>query len=300
MSRAGGAPSVLYDAPGPRARRRSLVISLLAGAVLAALVAVAAVRLGRQGQFDAELWSPLFNPGDEFFPDVWRLLGEGATATVIAALLSITLSLLIGTLLGSVRMLLGRFGRLPLVAAIELLRGLPVIVTIFYASRVLPELGVDLSGLPGSDGLWYTVIGLTAYNCVIIAEIIRSGVASLPGGQREAGLAIGLTPAAVLTTIQLPQAFRVMLPALISQMVVILKDSSLAGLLGIYDELLRQGRTISLNLDNPIQTYLLIGVLFIAINYSLSRLAVAVQDRLGRASRTSAQPTTVLVQDATV
>lgn len=106
------------------------------------------------------------------------------------------LSLVVGTLIGVGRMMLGRRSRMPLVGVIELLRGLPVVITIYYASRVLPELGVDLSGLPGGEGLWFLVIGLTAYNCVIIAEIIRAGVASRPRGQREPALAIGLTPGA--------------------------------------------------------------------------------------------------------
>jgi glutamate transport system permease protein len=168
---------------------------------------------------------------------------------------------------------------MPVIALIELLRGLPVVITIYFASRVLPEFGVDLSGMPGGNGLWFLVIGLTAYNCVIIAEIIRAGVASLPGGQREAALAIGLTPGATMRLVLLPQAIRVMLPALISQVVVILKDTSLAAVLALYTELLEQGKLIVQNLNNPIQIYAVVGVIFILINYSLSRLATWVDQR---------------------
>jgi glutamate transport system permease protein len=203
-----------------------------------------------------------------------------------AATLAIFFSMLIGAVVGVARMMLGRSARMPIVALIELLRGLPVVITIYFASRVLPELGVDLSGMPGGAGLWFLVIGLTAYNCVIIAEILRAGVASLPSGQREAALAVGLTPWATMRLVLLPQAVRVMLPALISQLVVILKDTSLAAVLALYTELLRQGNLIALNLHNPIQILSVVGVIFILINYSLSRLATWADQRGVRTPKT--------------
>ncbi len=264
---------MLYDEPGPLARRRARAGAVVAGVLVAGLIAVALARLGRQHQFAAELWNPLLSPADPAFRQVWNLLGLGLLATVTAAALAIVSSLVIGALVGVGRIMMGRRSRLPLVGVIELLRGLPVVITIYYASRVLPELGVDLSGMPGGEGLWFLVIGLTAYNSVIIAEIIRAGVASLPSGQREAALAIGLTPGATMRLVQLPQAVRVMLPALISQLVVILKDTSLGAVLGIYTELLRQGNLIALNLDNPIQVLTVVGTLFVLLNYGLSRLA---------------------------
>ncbi len=271
--------SVLYDAPGPRARRRAAVGGAIATVAVVLLAAVVVKRLADQGQFSATLWGPILNPSNEDFPLVWNLLGKGLRATLTAAALAIAFSLIIGGVVGVSRMMLGRTARIPIVGLIELLRGLPVVITIYFASRVLPELGVDLSGLPGGAGLWYLVIGLTAYNCVIIAEIIRAGVASLPGGQREAALAVGLTPGATMRLVLLPQAVRVMLPALISQLVVILKDTSLAAVLGLYTELLRQGNLIALNLHNPIQILSVVGVIFILINYSLSRLATWVDQR---------------------
>lgn len=264
---------MLYDEPGPQARRRARAGSVVAAVLVAGVLAVVLTRLAGQGQFAAELWNPLLSPADPSFRQVWNLLGLGLLATVTAAALAIVLSLVIGALVGVGRIMLGRRSRMPLVGVIELLRGLPVVITIYYASRVLPELGVDLSGMPGGEGLWFLVIGLTAYNCVIIAEIIRAGVASLPSGQREAALAIGLTPGAAMRLVQLPQAVRVMLPALISQLVVILKDTSLGAVLGIYTELLRQGNLIALNLNNPIQVLTVVGTLFVLLNYGLSRLA---------------------------
>ena len=278
--------SVLYDAPGPRARRRAAVGGAIATVAVLLLIGLVARRLAEQGQLSGTLWGPILNPSNEDFPLVWNLLALGLRATLTAAALAIAFSLIIGGVVGVSRMMLGHKARMPIVGLIELLRGLPVVITIYFASRVLPELGVDLSGLPGGAGLWYLVIGLTAYNCVIIAEIIRAGVASLPDGQREAALAVGLTPGATMRLVLLPQAVRVMLPALISQLVVILKDTSLAAVLGLYTELLRQGNLIALNLHNPIQILSVVGLIFILINYSLSRLATWVDQRSVRKSQT--------------
>lgn len=272
--------SVLYDEPGPKARRRSLIGTVIASIAILALLALAAMRLNDQGQFEAELWAPVFNPANENFADVWTLLRDGLLATLTAAALAIVASLVIGTLLGVVRIMLGRVSRIPVVAVIELLRGLPVIVTIFVVHTGVQEADLDLSFLPGDDSLWVLVVGLTLYNSVIIAEIVRAGVNSLPSGQAEAGYAIGLTRWKTMRSIQLPQAFRTMLPALISQLVVILKDTSLVAVLGIYSELLREGTLISQYLKNPIQMFFLIGAMFIIINYVLSRFATFAERRL--------------------
>ena len=272
------APSVLYDAPGPRARRRARLMSVVSMLFFAVLLLLAGLRLYETGQFEAERWSPLFWPADERFPQVWNQIRIGATNTLLAAALAIALSLVLGTALTTIRLLLGRYSRLPVVLLAEVLRGAPVVVLIFFAARVLPQLGVDLSQL------WYLVIGLTAYNFVVIGEILRAGVAALPSGQREAGLAIGLTPRQTVLQIQLPQAFRLMLPALISQLVVIVKDTSLAGIILIGpQELLNTGKNLEGFLRNPLQTYLLIALLYIIINSLLGRLATFAEKRLSRA-----------------
>lgn len=276
--------TVLYDAPGPRAKRRALIGTVIVTIGILGLLYVAGSRLHEQGQFSMELWGPLINPGDENFAAVWRLLLRGLQATLIAAVLAIFFSLILGTALGTARMMLGKWGRVPLVGLIELLRGLPVVITIYFASRVMPELGLDVGFLPGDNGLWFLVIGLTLYNSVIIAEILRAGVASLPRGQGEAARAIGMTEGQAMRSVLLPQAFRTMLPALISQLVVVVKDTSLAAVLGIYIELLRRGNIISQNLDNPIQVLFVVALIFIAINYTLSRLAVWTERRLSRSS----------------
>lgn len=269
--------SVLYDNPGPRTRRRIALGSAAAALGVAVLLALAVRRLAAQGQFDAALWSPLFDPGDPRFPLVWARIGEGLLATVVAAVLSMLCASALGLVLASARLLLGPAVRIPVTLFIELFRGLPVVITIFFAYKVLPEAGVDL------PALGYLVIGLTAYNSVIIAETIRAGVLALPRGQHEAALALGMTPFQSLRHVRLPQALRIMLPALISQLVVIVKDTSLVVFIGGYVELLRTGAILVQNLGNPIQVYFLVGLLYIAMNSALGRFAVSVERRLSRA-----------------
>lgn len=270
--------TVLYEAPGPRARRRSRIASALVSVALLGLLAWVLVRLAERGQLSADRWGPLINPADPTFSSLWRLLGQALGNTLVAAALAMVFSLVIGTLLAVSRVVSAPWYRWAIVGVVELLRGVPVVIAIFFAYRALPEFGIDL------PTLWYLVIGLTAYNSVIIAEIMRAGILAVPKGQNEAAYAIGMRRHQVLGSILLPQAFRSMLPALISQLVVIVKDTSL-GFIISYFELVRQAQVIVQNLFNPIQVYFTIAVIFILINYGLSKLAVYVENRLSRARR---------------
>lgn len=273
--------SVLYDAPGPKSRRNTLIGSVVAGVLILAVLAVVVVRLAEQGQFSAERWGSLVDPTTEEFPLVWTRLFIGLQATLAAAILAVLFSLIVGTLLAVTRLVSAPWYRWLVVGLVELLRGLPVVVTIYFVARALPVLGVDLPVLA------YLVIGLTLYNSVIIAEIIRAGVNSLPRGQSEAAAAVGMTRGQSLRLIQLPQAFRVMLPALISQLVVVLKDTAL-GFIILYPELLRTGQIVVQTTDNPLQMYFVIAVIFILINYGLGRLATFVERRLSRSTAAAA------------
>ncbi|SCL50850.1 amino acid ABC transporter membrane protein 2, PAAT family [Micromonospora citrea] len=298
--------SVLYDVPGPRQRRITLVSSVVATVLLLAGAYFLIYKpLDAKGQFSMELWGPLVDPSNESFSLVWDRIGLGLKNTLTAAVLAIVASLVVGTLLAVLRIQLKsltrrRFtglatpvsyllrGLSTLLSAVtrvcvEIFRGLPVVITIFFVARGFPEFGVTF------DNLWYLVIGLTVYNSVVIAEILRSGMEGLPGGQSEAAAAIGLSPLQTTRMILLPQAFRIMLPALISQLVVVLKDTSL-GFIISYEETLNIGKQIIGVLDNPIQVYVVIAVMFILVNYSLSKLAQYVQHRLSRGRKTSGTP----------
>lgn len=287
------APTVLFDAPGPRTRRRVLIGSVVAGVVVLALLVVVVLRLADEGQFAAELWAPLLDPRTEEFPQVWGLLGSGLWLTLRAAAVAMVASLVLGFVIVVVRLSLGRSWRLPVIAVVELLRGLPVVVAIVFASALLPAVGLKI------DQFWYLVVGLTAYSCVVISEILRAGVVSLPRGQVEAALAVGLTRGQAMRLVQLPQAVRTMLPALISQLVVILKDTVIGSIvLTGLEDILYQGKLIRLTLGNPLQTYAVIAVIFIIVNLLLSRLAVLTERRLSRGSRGGVLPADAAVTSA--
>jgi glutamate transport system permease protein len=299
--------STLYDAPGPRARRNTIIGSVL----VAVLVVVGAYflvyrPLDARGEFGMDKWGPVIDPGNEYFTQVWERIGDGFRATLIAAALAVVGSVLCGTLLGIARVQLKAAGRrrysgLPAPVAVllrvltvgldvlsrvfvEVFRGLPVVITIVFVWLGLPSLGVELG-----DVLWYLVVGLVLYNTVVIAEILRSGMEGLPVGQREAAQAVGLSTVQTTWLILLPQAYRIMLPALISQLVVILKDTSLGFIIG-YEEILRVTSQIVQFLDNQIQMYAVVGAIYILINYSLSKLAGYVQRRLARGRKTRMLP----------
>ena len=134
---------------------------------------------------------------------------------------------------------------------------------------------------------------------MIFAEIVRAGVASLPRGQREAALAIGPDATARRCGIVLlPQAFRVMLPAIISQLVVVLKDTSLVDLRRpTTTSCSARASSIRRNLDNPIQTFFVVALIYIAINYALGRLAQYLQARQARRGRQAAPAETLAAEN---
>lgn len=270
--------SMLYDELGPKAQRRIRWASSVI--VVLALVAAALMflRLQEQGQLEAAKWAPLFSPADAQFQVVWTFLLGGLANTLQAAGLAIVLSLFLGTILAVARIGAKRSYGWLIVGLIETLRGVPVVLAIFFASRVLPQFGIDL------PLLWYIVIGLTAYNMVVIAEVIRAGIQALPRGQSEAASALGFTRGQALRLVILPQAFRLMLPVIVGQLVVVLKDTSLGFIIG-FEELLRRGQIAIQSLNNPIQMFLLIGMLFIIINFSLSKAAEALERRLSTSRR---------------
>jgi glutamate transport system permease protein len=296
--------SVLYDAPGPRARRVTLVVSAIAAvAILGGAYLFVYRPLEAQGQFTMEKWGPLIDPADENFRALWNRLREGFTATLTAAALAIVSSLAFGTGLAVLRIQLKalmrrRFTGLGVPAQyglralswvlnavtrifVEVFRGLPVVITIFFVASALPRLGLNLGEI-----LWYLVLGLTLYNMVVIGEILRSGMEGLPGGQQEAAESLGLSTFQTTRMILLPQAYRIMLPALISQLVVVLKDTSL-GFIISYEEVLRVSTQAIQVLHNPIQMYAVVGAVYIAVNYTLSKLAEYVQRRIARGRKTA-------------
>ncbi|MEX5633190.1 amino acid ABC transporter permease [Parafrankia sp. FMc2] len=254
---------VLADPPGPRGRRRILIASLVAAALLIALVVLAMLRLADKGQLDPELWQVF---ADE--PDLRTLLWEGLLDTLRAAATGMVLAVAVGTALAFARLSRRRFVRGPATTVVEVLRGLPLLMLIFFAYLGLPELGVNLTAF------WALVIGLTAYNGAVLSEIFRAGILSIDRGQTEAAEALGLRGTQIFTLIQFPQAVRRMSPTLVSQLVTLLKDTSLGFVIG-YTELLRQGRSAVEFLGGryALPIYTTLAVIYIIVNGTLSLIA---------------------------
>jgi glutamate transport system permease protein len=273
--------TVLYDAPGPAARRTSRIASGVAALVLAAVLVVFVLRLQQAGALDAEEWE-IFSD-----PEVWTfLIVDGLGATLRAAVVAALLAAVLGVLLAVLRRSSVTPVRLVAAGVIELFRGLPVVLLMFF--------GVIAIGLTIFQGV---VFGLVVYNGAVIAEILRAGIASLPRGQTEAGAAIGLTRGQVLRIVLLPQAIRQMLPTLISQFVVLLKDTSLGYIIG-YAELLRATRNLTdfYGSGSRIPLFFVAAAIYVLINLALSRVAVWVERR--GSSRTAGKAAVPAAVDA--
>jgi glutamate transport system permease protein len=262
---------VLYDAQGPRARRRVLIASIIGAALLLVLLGLAAKRLADNEQFEYAKYQPFLEE-----PQLYERLFEGLQNTLQAAAYGLVLAMLLGIVLAFGRLSQLWFIRVPAVAVIEFFRGVPLLLLILFFFLAFP-LAFDVE-LPA---LWSLVLGLTLYNGAVIAEIVRAGVLAIPKGQTEAAYAMGLSRGQTLRLVLLPQAIRVMLPALISQLVVLLKDTSLGFVIG-FSELLRTGGQLVQVLDNPIQMYVAIALVYIVINSLLGLLAGWVESRQRR------------------
>ena len=272
-----GAPSVLFDAPGPKARLRHRILTVVAGVILLGLILLILRGLANpdNNQLTAEKWAPFLTSEAWLY---YYLPGIGAT--LLAAAVSVVLALILGLLLG-----MGRLSELtPLrwfcSIFVEFFRAVPVLMMMLFA-----YFGLQQVGLFGPTLIFISVvIGLTFYNASVIAELVRAGVGSLPSGQREAGLAIGMTANQTLAIVLLPQAITAMLPSMISQLVVILKDSALGYWIN-YLELLNQGKSFGTYQANTIPALIVAAAIYIVLNYGLSRLASVVEYRLKTRSK---------------
>ncbi len=271
--------SVLYDAPGPAARRRARIASVVGGLVVLALLVLAARYAAGRGIFEPERWDVLYAPPKrQTAADVWRsMIVGGLGATLKAAVVAAPIALALGLLLALWRTARLAWVRLPAVVVIELFRGLPVLLMMLFGLLAF-----------GWSAFAAVVFGLVAYNMAIFAEILRAGLASLPKGQSEAAYAVGLTRVQTLLTILLPQAVRTMLPSLIAQLVVLLKDSSLGFIVG-YPELLKATQNNAQFFGNAyyIALFVVGAGIYLAVNISLSRLAVWIGRRTSRSGRTA-------------
>ncbi len=267
--------SVLYDVPGPRAIARNRIIGVVTVLVVVAAVAFLVWRLFDTGQFSAQKWN-LFT-----YTRVWEMIAQSTLATLAAFAAAAVGALVLGFVLAIGRLSDHAWVRVPFTALVEILRAVPVLIFMMLLFYGLPVIGIRVSSY------WAVVIALVAYNGSVLAEVIRAGVESLPRGQKEAGYAIGLRKAGVLRLILLPQAIRAMMPVIIAQLVVTLKDTAL-GFIITYPELLYTAKLLGSNpqYGSPlIPSAMIAGTIYVALCLALSYLAYLVQKRVRRSPR---------------
>lgn len=267
--------TVLFDAPGPRGIVRNRVLGVVG--LLLVLAVLGGLVWGLRGQLTAAKWSPFLRP------DTWvSYILPGIINTLEAAALSVVTASVLGLLLALGRMSFNRVLSWICTVLIEFLRAVPVLMMmlfVYYLTIFVPFITNLFPGpLVELKPLVAVVAGLTLYNASVIAELLRSGVGSLPRGQTEAGLGIGLSIGQTRRLILLPQAVTAMLPALVSQLVVIVKDSALGYIIS-YPELLRSSQTLASRWSNSIASFLVAAALFIIVNYGLTRFAGYLEGR---------------------
>jgi glutamate transport system permease protein len=273
---------VLFDVPGPRARARARVGTAIGAVLIAALIAFVLIRLAGNGQLDPARWAVLFDPNS----GVPQALFKALLKTLQVAAVGMVFATAVGLLLAVGRLSDHRWVRVPVSAFIEFFRAIPLLVVIFALYFVLPKFGVDLSAFAALTG------GLVLYNSAVLAEIFRAGILSVDRGQREAAYGIGLRKSQVMRLVLLPQAVRRMLPVLIAQLVVLLKDSSLGFIIG-YFELLRQARSLveffsrDFGSTYTFQLYVAAALFYIVVNVLLSQLARYAESRTRRSTKTA-------------
>ena len=264
--------SVLFDLPGPRARRRHHIATGATVLGLALLLALVVWRLATQDQFTMQKWEPFVTPR------ILEVLLQGLIDTLQAAVLAIVFAVGFGLVFAPAKLSSHRVFRWPAWLVVEFFRAVPLlmlIIALFAAFST--ELG----------SFWCLVVGLTLYNGAVLAEVFRAGINAVPKGQSEAAYAIGMRKGQVTTLILLPQAIKIMLPAIVSQCVVVLKDTSL-GFAILAPGLTSAARLVWGEFQNRFATAIVLAAIYVVLNCILSWLAGWLQRRLARSGASSA------------
>ncbi|AWW37214.1 MULTISPECIES: amino acid ABC transporter permease [Streptomyces] len=271
--------SVLYDAPGPRAKRRNVILSVTFFVLLALLLWWVWQTLDDKGQLNWALWKPFTESA------AWTTyLLPGLANTLKAAALAMIIALPLGAFLGISRLSDHRWVRGPAGVVVEFFRAIPVLLLMLFANEFYAR-STDISS--AERPLYAVVTGLVLYNASVLAEIVRAGILALPKGQTEAAKAIGLRKGQTMTFVLLPQAVTAMLPAIVSQLVVIVKDTALGGVLLGFTELLNSRGTLAANYANVIPSFIVVAIIYIVLNFILTSFASWLEGRLRRSKRST-------------
>ncbi|WP_349827224.1 amino acid ABC transporter permease [Brevibacterium litoralis] len=258
-----------FDVPGPRTLRTIRTLTVLGIVLVLGIIAFVIYRFQVTGQLEADKWTPFL------YVDIQMALLEGILATIRVAAVSAVLTLAIGLTFGLLQLSPNRWIAIPAKVVMETFRGVPVLLLIFIMFYL---------GQGALSSFWSVCLGVAAYNGMVVAEIVRAGILSVPKGQSEAGLSVGLTRAQVMRTIQLPQALRAMTPTLVSQMVVMLKDSAL-GYMVNYTDLLYVVNNIGRDFNNLLPTFMVGSVVYVCLNLGISGIAKLLERRQVRKAK---------------
>lgn len=258
--------NVLFDAPGPRTVARHLLYTLASAVVLAAVLGWMIWRLYDDGQFAYEKWEVFLTP-----KYIEVLLVDGLLETLKMAFGAILGALALGTLLGIGKLSDHRIVRWPAWLIVEFFRAVPVLLLMIFTWYML---GIEES----YSSFWGVVIALTLYNGAVLAEVLRAGINAVPRGQSEAAYAIGMRKTQVMNIVLLPQAVKIMLPAIISQFIVALKDTALGRAI-LAPGLTAVAKQIYGGFDNRVPTMIVIAAIYIAVNLILTMIATWFQKR---------------------
>ncbi|MEU1513728.1 amino acid ABC transporter permease [Streptomyces sp. NPDC005811] len=271
--------SVLYDTPGSRAKRRNLLLSVVFSALVLLLLWWVWAKMDEKDLLTSAQWKPFTES------EAWTTyLLPGLVNTLKAAALAVVIALPLGAVFGIARLSDHRWVRGVAGTVVEFFRAIPVLLLMLFAN----EFYARSTNVTSEDRPLYAVVtGLVLYNAAVLAEVVRAGILALPKGQTEAAYAIGLRKGQTMGSILLPQAVTVMLPAIVSQLVVIVKDTALGGVMIGFTELLNSRGTLAANYANVIPSFIVVAVMFIVLNFILTSFASWLERRLRRSKRST-------------
>ncbi|MGA0572910.1 amino acid ABC transporter permease [Variovorax sp. VNK109] len=256
---------ILFGAPDPRAHTLARAMSVAVAAVLLLLAAGIVYGFHVAGQLEARLWKHFA------LPTTWAFLARGLLGTLASAATAAVIALTLGLVLMAGRLSPLRFVRWPSVAVIEFLRGVPTLLLIYVCFLVLPSVGIKLSTY------WMLTLPVGLSTAAVVAEVYRAGVLAVPRGQTHAARSLGMTEVQVFFGIVFPQALRYIVPALVAQLVIVVKDTTF-GYVVTYGELMQNARVLIANYNALVPVYLVVALLYCLVNYAISRAS----QRLGR------------------
>jgi His/Glu/Gln/Arg/opine family amino acid ABC transporter permease subunit len=265
MSRA--LDDVLFSDPNPQAQAVTRAASVTVAVLLLGLLAGVVFQFHAAGQFAVRLW--------EYFawPTTWAFLAQGLLGTLASAATAAVIALVLGLVLVLGRLSRPRLTRWPATAVVEFLRGVPTLLLIYVCFLVLPSVGIKLSTY------WMLTLPVGLSAAAVVAEVYRAGVLAVPRGQTNAARSLGMTEAQVFFLIVFPQALRYIVPALVAQLVIVVKDTTF-GYVVTYGELMQNAKVLVANYHALVPVYLVTAVLYCLVNYAISRSS----QRLGRRS----------------